>query len=82
MNTSRSNAPVIFYRCQKVQGADGKQPWTELPPASRAPMHQFVDAILGKQGLPLVTPGEAAARVSVMEALDKGWRQGKWVKLA
>lgn len=82
MNTSRSNGPVIFYRCQKVQGADGKQPWTELPPAPRAPMHQFVDAVLGKQGLPLVTPGEAAARVSVMEALYKGWRQGKWAKPA
>jgi predicted dehydrogenase len=72
----------LFYRCQKVQGADGKQPWTELPPAPRAPMHQFVDAVLGKQGLPLVTPSEAAARVSVMEALYKGWRQGKWVKPA
>jgi len=77
MNTSRSNGPVIFYRCQKVQGADGKQPWTELPRAPRAPMHQFVDAVLGKQGLPLVTPGEAAARVSVMEGPVQGLAPGQ-----
>ena len=72
----------LFYSSKKSPGADGKQPWTALPPSPPAPMHQFVDAVLGKPGLPLVTPGEAAARVSVMEAMYKGWRQGKWIKPA
>jgi hypothetical protein len=41
-----------------------------------------VDAVGGKTGLPLVTPREAAARVSVMEALYEGSRKLKWVKPA
>jgi predicted dehydrogenase len=42
-------------------------------------MHQFLDAVGGAKDQPLVTPREAAARVTVMEAMYHGARDGKWV---
>jgi hypothetical protein len=45
-------------------------------------MDMLVDAIKGRKDLPLVTPREAAARVSVMEATYQGSREHKWVKPA
>jgi predicted dehydrogenase len=72
----------VIFSCPKVTGADGRQPWTELPPRLPVPMDQFLDAVGGKTGLPLVTPKEAAARVSVMEAAYKGARDQVWAKPA
>jgi len=69
----------LYFVSAKVPGADGKQPWTQLPPAQRHPLDLFLDAVGGQPGLPLVTPREAAARVSVMEAMYKANQQGKWV---
>ena len=68
----------LFFRSTKVDGADGRRPWTELPAAPPLPMHQFVDAVAGKPGQPLVTPREAAARVSVMEAAYKAAKDHSW----
>jgi predicted dehydrogenase len=45
-------------------------------------MDQFVDAVAGRKGLPLVTPSEAAARVSVMAAAYKSARAKAWVEPA
>ena len=70
----------LYFVSKKVPGADGKQPWTQLPKAPPAPLHQFVNAVGGQPGQPLVTPREAAARVAAMEAMYKGWKSGKWVK--
>lgn len=72
----------LFYKSNKVQNAKGDQPWTDLPPAPPAPLDQFCNALAGQTGLPLVTPHEAAARVSVMEAMYAGWKARKWVKPA
>ena len=69
----------LFFRCKKVDGADGSKPWKDLPPAPPAPLHQFVNAVAGQSGMPLVKPQEAAKRVSVMEAMYKGAHSGKWV---
>src|SRR5262249_48381256 len=71
----------LYYKCKKVTGADGKEPFTDLPKAPRAPMHQFLDAVGGAKDMPLVTPREAAARVVAMEAMYKGARERKWVKV-
>jgi len=68
----------LFFTCRKIAGANGKEPWADLPPAPPAPMDQFVDAVAGRQGLPLVTPREAAARVSVMEAAYQSARSHAW----
>jgi predicted dehydrogenase len=69
----------LFFGSRNVPGADFRQPWTDLPPASQEPMEQFADAVGGKTGVPLVTAQEAAARVSVMEAAYKGAKTATWV---
>lgn len=70
----------LYFKCRKVDGADGKEPWKDLPQAPPPPLAQFVDAVGGRQNLPLVTPREAAARVSVMEAMYEAARKTKWVR--
>ncbi len=71
----------LYYESKKA-GTSAKEPITNLPAGPKAPLHQFVDAVAGATGEPLVTPTEAAARVAVMEALYKGAKQKKWVKVA
>jgi len=71
----------LYYNCKKA-GSEGKEPFTALPQGPKAPLHQFVDAVSGKGPQPLVTPREAAARVGVMEAMYRGARGSKWVKVA
>ena len=70
----------LYYSCKKT-GSQGKEPFTALPPAPKAPLHQFVDAVAGNKPQPLVTPREAAARVNVMEAMYRGAQSNKWVKV-
>jgi predicted dehydrogenase len=69
----------LYLQCKNVEGADGKKPWKQLPAGDPAPLEQFVDAVGGKEGVPLVTVREAAARVSVMEAMYEGSRKRRWV---
>jgi predicted dehydrogenase len=71
----------LYYKSKHLPGSDSKDPYTKLPPASRPPMDQFLDAVAGAKDQPLVKPSEAAARVVVMEALYKGARERKWVKV-
>lgn len=71
----------LYVKSKKIEGADGQDAYTKLPQAPRAPMHQFLDAVAGAKDMPLVTPREAAARVAVMEAMYKGAKQGKFVKV-
>jgi predicted dehydrogenase len=70
----------LFFQSAKVPGADGKEPWTKLPSAPPAPLNQFVNAVAGQPGMPLVPPMEAAQRVAAMEAMYKGAKDGKWVR--
>jgi predicted dehydrogenase len=72
----------LHFQSKKVAGSRGDQPWTDLPKAPRAPLHQFVDAVAGAKDQPLVTPREAAARVAVMEAMYKASKSGRWAKVA
>jgi predicted dehydrogenase len=71
----------LYYKSKHLPGSDSKDPYTKLPPASRPPVHQFLDAVAGAKDQPLVKPSEAAARVVAMEALYKGARQKKWVNV-
>ena len=71
----------LYYKSKRVPGTDGKDPYTNLPSASRPPMHQFLDAVAGAKDQPLVSPREAAARVMVMEAMYRAAREKKWVKV-
>jgi predicted dehydrogenase len=72
----------LYFTSAKVPGADGKTPWTQLPPALPHPLDLFLDAASGKPDLPLVSAREAAARSSVMEALYTAARKGKWVAVS
>lgn len=72
----------LYLRTKKVTGADGTRPWGKLPAGPDHPLLQFVDTVTGKKGLPLVTAGEAVARVAVMEACYESSRQGKWVSMS
>jgi predicted dehydrogenase len=69
----------LYYKSAQVPDSDSKKPWTKLPPAPRAPIHQFLDAVAGSKDQPLVKPSEAAARVVLMEAMYKGARDHTWV---
>ncbi len=67
----------LYFKSSHVDGADGKTPWTDLPPAKPASLDAFLDAIEGKEAA-LVTVREAAARSAVMEALYAGAQNGAW----
>jgi len=53
-----------------------------LAPGPKVPLQQWVDAVGGATGQPLVTPREAADRVAVMEATYASARDGRWVGVA
>jgi len=72
----------LYYKNKKIEGADGVEPFTKLPAAPQAPLHQFINAVAGQKDQPLVTPADAAARVSVMEALYKAARERTWCRPA
>jgi predicted dehydrogenase len=72
----------LYFESKKVAGSKIDEPWTRLPEAGKAPLHQFVDAVRGAQGQPLVTPREAAERVVVMEAMYAASRDRGWTSVA
>jgi len=69
----------LYFRAKKVEGADGRTPWKKLPARLPHPLEMFLNAVAGKEPRALVTPGEAAARVAVMEAMYQASKQKKWV---
>ena len=72
---------TLFFQSSRVPGSKIGQPWTSLPEQPKAPLHQFVDAVLGAAGQPLVPAREAAERVVVMEAMYRAARQSGWVEV-
>jgi predicted dehydrogenase len=82
---TEGNAAIVngdlFFKCAKVAGADGKRPWTDLPPGPVSPLQQFVNAVAGQKGMPLVPVREAATRVEVMEAAYRSAKAGSAVKV-
>jgi predicted dehydrogenase len=68
----------LFYQSERVPGADGKEPWADLPEAWPHAFELYLDALGGKD-VPLVGVREAAVRSSVMEALYRGARKRQWV---
>jgi predicted dehydrogenase len=70
---------ALYFESKKLPGSKSSEPWTKLPAAVKAPMHQFVDAVLGATAQPLVGPHEAAERVAVMEAMYRSGRGEQWL---
>lgn len=69
----------LFFQSKKVDGADGKQPWTQLPEAWPHAFELFLDTVGGKKGVPLVGAREAAARSAVIQALYKAAEKKRWI---
>lgn len=69
----------LFYNSTQVPGADGKQPWTNLPTDMPHTLELFLDALLDRD-VPLVSVWEAAQHVAVMEAIYKSAAGGRWIK--
>lgn len=70
----------LYFKSQHVEGADGEQPWTELPEALPHAFAMYLDTIAGKTDLPLVKPSEAAYRNAVMDALYAASDSQTWVE--
>ncbi len=71
----------LFFKSSHVEGADGETPWTALPEAWPHAFELFLDALVGKPNIPLVSPQEAAARNIVMAALYQGANAKEWVTI-
>lgn len=71
----------LYFQSKHVEGADGQQPWSQLPPAWPHAFDNFVDAVCGVEGAKdkLVSAQEAAYRSAVTEALYQGAAKRKWV---
>ncbi len=71
----------LYFKSSHVEGADGKTPWTDLPAAWPHAFELFLDAVNGGPTENLVTPREAAARSTVMEAMYTAARETRWVAI-
>jgi len=71
----------LLFQSKKVAGADGKQPWTQLPPAWSHAFELYLDAVAGKKDATLVTGSEAAYRAAVMQALYDAAKGQKWAEV-
>ncbi|HAJ34735.1 MAG TPA: gfo/Idh/MocA family oxidoreductase [Chloroflexi bacterium] len=72
----------LYFKSSHVEGADGKTPWLDLPAAWPHAFELFLDAVNGGPTEHLVTPREAAARSTVMEAMYAAAQQQRWVTIA
>ena len=68
----------LYFQSKHVKGADGKQPWTQLPPAKPHAFDAFLDAVAGSKDAMLITGAEAAYRAAVMQALYDAAKEQKW----
>jgi predicted dehydrogenase len=68
----------LYFKSELVPGAEGMEPWTELDEPWPHAFELFLDAVTGKEGVPLVGAREAAYRSAVMEALYRAAREKTW----
>jgi predicted dehydrogenase len=72
----------LYFVSKRVPGSSLDVPVQALPQGPKPPLRQFVEAVAGVAGQPLVTPREAAARVAVMEAAYASAQTGQWTKVS
>jgi predicted dehydrogenase len=73
---------TLYFKSSHVAGADGEEPWTDLPEAWPHAFELFLDAVAGRPHAPLVGAHEAAERSAVMEAMYQAAHQREWISLA
>jgi predicted dehydrogenase len=69
----------FYFQSEHVPGADGKEPWTDLPEPWPHAFDLFLDALAGKD-VSLVSAREAAVRSAVMEAMYEASKNKTWVE--
>lgn len=74
------NNGQLYFKSNLVEGADGEKPWTDLPAEWPHAFELFLDAVGGKDNIPLVGAQEAAVRSDVMEALYMAASKREWVQ--
>jgi hypothetical protein len=70
----------LYFWSKHVEGADGKQPWKQLPDGLPHAFDLFLDAVAGQKDLPLIPAQHAAYCGSVMAALYEGATKNDWVQ--
>jgi predicted dehydrogenase len=72
----------LYFQSQNVPGSDLDRPVPDdqLPPGLISPVDMFLKAARGEKVSSMITAKEAAARVSVMEAIYDGAKKHEWVK--
>lgn len=74
----------LYFKSDRVDGADGVEPWVELPDEWPHAFELFLDELTGaappakSDSVPLVDVLQAARRSDVMEAMYRAARDGSW----
>lgn len=71
----------LYFKSSHVEGADGKTPWSDLPPAWPHAFELFLDAVTDNASVSLVSAAEAARRSVIMAALYEAAEKQCWVAL-
>ena len=71
----------LFLLTGAVDGATGKEPWTDLPAALPRPLEQFIDAVVRGGGNNLVSVREAAYSSYVMEMISQAAAERRWLPI-
>ncbi len=71
----------LYFMSKKIDGADGKTPWTQLPAPQKHAFELYLDRLIGLADAPLVPVREAAERVSVMTAMYEASKKQRWVRI-
>ena len=69
----------LFVQSPKLDGADGKTAWTNLPDPWPHAFDLWLNAVTGSKNVPLVPVREAAYRSAVMSALYRAAQETSWV---
>lgn len=70
----------LYLKCENLPGAEGNEPWLQLPEALPHALELFLDAINGKEA-DLVSAKEAALRNKVMDAIYSAAAKQCWEKI-
>ena len=71
----------LFLLTDAVDGATGKEPWTDLPEPLPRPLEQFIAAVIRDKRSHLVSVREAAYSSYVMEMISKAAAERRWLPI-
>jgi predicted dehydrogenase len=69
----------LYLLSPGVDGATGREPWTDLPARLPRPLEQFIDAVVHGERSHLVSVREAAYSSYVMEVISQAAAERRWL---